>query len=200
MNLLINIIIALCLMFGPYVIILIIFKGLRPWLRKWGLIIWVVCIIILFTLNNIYHSHATPERKRRWCEINLGVIWHASENYVKQYNKYPSGFEDALPFLPEDMSNKKYFLICANDTRYDYFLRDKEILNKTPVNDLSYIWLLENYHPDNRLLFPLIADKNGNHKNGRNVLFSNGDIKWLSESEFQDCMKNMPRKSEEQKR
>ena len=34
----------------------------------------------------------------------------------------------------------------------------------------------------------IVADKKGNHKDGRNVLFVNGKVKWVSEEEFQKLL------------
>jgi len=119
----------------------------------------------------------SPEKA---CLFRLLAIKDAVGKYEYLYDKYPDSLIEILEFLPNPN-----WLICP--------VRRKGVFKKTDKlsdNDIDYI-IVRAAAGRNSQLFPLIADKKGNHKNVRNVLFANGQHKWVTEENFQNLLKGI---------
>jgi prepilin-type processing-associated H-X9-DG protein len=111
-----------------------------------------------------------PEYAKGVCDSNLLQIGMAITAYMHNHDlQYPDSLEELKPILQWP----KAFICPGPGSGEQGYIYDKPV---TPFpRDLNFATLRS---------VMIVYDKPGNHEGGRNVLFLDGHVQWLSEEEF----------------
>lgn len=145
------------------------------------LLIFLCLVIYSVVCPNVHFTKHDSKESRQLCQGNLGSLYHFIGEYYKEKGKIPRDFDDLAVTFGVQLRYAQF--LCFDDPSYQEYSQT----GKNP-GEVSYIWISDIFNKDKAEPFILIADKIGNHKNGRNVLFSNGNIVWMIEEEFQKVM------------
>jgi prepilin-type processing-associated H-X9-DG protein len=111
-------------------------------------------------------SPVSADDQRRFCWMNLKQIGIAIFMYLQAHDRqYPNSLDDLVSFL-----EGRQPLVCPGSGEEGY------IYEKPATPFLKVV------EPRSVMT---VYDKPGNHEGGRNVLFLDGHVQWLTEEEFQ---------------
>jgi prepilin-type processing-associated H-X9-DG protein len=115
-----------------------------------------------------HQDYAAAEAESPECVANLKVIGVAIFMHASDHDEgLPEGLDDVLQYLEGDTN----FLSCPGTEPAEKYLYVK-VANTFDVIELPH-----------RII--MAFDKRGNHRGGRNVLFVDGHVEWMSEKLFQ---------------
>ena len=116
-------------------------------------------------------SRSRAEARKAVCKSNLKQIGLTLAMYANDYDHFPQTLDQLIPdYLPEEG-----VLHCPSDgdkPMMGYIYRDRARGKKIDEIDAP-----ERY--------PVVYDTPGNHTGGRNVVFADGHVEWMSERDFQ---------------
>ena len=125
-------------------------------------------------------SRPRESARRAVCKSNLKQIGLAILIYVNDHNVFPSTFEALIPdyiSVPSLQVQERTPFQCPAEanpaTTVDY-----ELVALGNPKDIA--------HPEKAVL---AYDKKGNHPGGRNVVFADAHVEWMSETDFQTALK-----------
>ena len=118
------------------------------------------------------------EKNKNICSFNLRRINGALQRYSYNHQgRFPKKLSELYPDYIKDL---KVLTCPASKTE----ISKKEEIDEKTGYEYFGANLTTNSFPER----VIVADKKGNHKDGRNVLFVNGKVKWVSEEEFQKLL------------
>ena len=124
---------------------------------------WLLCFAVLLAAFSFPTGRSLHELEDRLdCASNLRQVYLALKMYAEEHDDQLPPRVDAI--LNPYLGGCKELLHCPNAEANEPY----------------------GYHPSARIGSPavLMWDQVSNHANGRNVLFADGEVKWLSEEEF----------------
>lgn len=156
-------------------------------------------IFICFGFFTPKYSEAKTIAAQDSCRAHLKTLFHAVMSYVKTHGEYPptnrAAFLTTL-YKSNILKDPQDFLCPGSHcfgTTHPWLGPEiqenttyPELLRKDILSAIGYEGRYFPINPDmDSRAIPIIWDKAGNHENGRNILFLDGHIEFISEEKFQ---------------
>jgi predicted Zn finger-like uncharacterized protein len=164
------------------VIALVRIRRARTPQRGAGMAVVAICVglcSLIFQLILLPAMEKAPERAREAvCRNSLGEIGKALQQYVADSGGYypydPRGYLYSLALLYPAYLDSPTLLRCPSDRAATASPRDCSLAGA--VCSYEYVPPVKGETPEN---VPLMMDLQGNHKDGRNVLFADHKVDWV---------------------
>lgn len=133
----------------------------------------------------------TMESRKMQCAINLRQIGIASQLYLNDHRALPfagddaSGHEHIQLLFDEGILDDPEVVICAISTDRVAPMADDGTIELADWT-CSYLWANQPLDDSSRVRTPLAADDADHHLGGRNVLYVDGSVRWVTTTEFEE--------------